>query len=210
MFFGSSSVITTLLVLFYLTVSTDSVPRLEENSDFSDNWIEGDDTSENDLEHDSPNWTDGGDTSEIVSDQNGSGDQSVFCIANITNRIWSSDGDKIAPVRCPGSRRWNCLLWIVRSEMSNPKLVRGLVWGGSVSDWEGDWLLFRMDREYGLPEKYNVGGEYWKVRSDGSIFFEPLSAVSSWTIALYGSNERWVLEPNHRGLLHRNSQAPWC
>ena len=52
--------------------------------------------------------------------------------------------------------------------MTKPGLIQTGVSGDHVIDWQDEWILFHMDREAGPPEKYNGGGEYWKVRSDGS------------------------------------------
>jgi Tol biopolymer transport system component len=86
----------------------------------------------------------------------------------ITDHIWSPDGSRLAFVKAAPGRTWNCDLWVADRDLSNARLIYTGVGAYRLEDWQGDWILFQIDREEGLPSYYYGGGEFWKIRPDGT------------------------------------------
>jgi len=100
-------------------------------------------------------------------------DRFILTEGNISDHLWSSDGTKIAYVKCPDRQTWDCELWVAdinpeRAQLLNPRLIyTGIEWT-HLEDWQGDWLLFMRSLEEGAPSEYYGVRELWKIRTDGT------------------------------------------
>lgn len=89
---------------------------------------------------------------------------------NITDHLWSSDGTKVAYIKCPDGQFWGTL-WTAEwngKEVTNRQLIYTEAEYNGLEDWQGDWILFRMRHENNLPGVYYGRGELWKMRDDGT------------------------------------------
>ncbi len=89
---------------------------------------------------------------------------------NITDHLWSSDGTKIAYIKCPEGQLWGDL-WIAEwdgKEVTNRQLIYTKADYNHLEDWQGDWILFMIREEEGQPDDYYGRNELWKIRVDGS------------------------------------------
>ena len=65
---------------------------------------------------------------------------------NITDHLWSSDGTKIAYIKCPEGQFWGNL-WIAEwdgLEVTNRQLIYTKADYNHLEDWQGDWILFMI------------------------------------------------------------------
>ena len=89
---------------------------------------------------------------------------------NITDHLWSSDGTKVAYIKCPEGQLWGDL-WIAEwdgKEVNNKQLIYTEADYSGLEDLQGDWILFMIRHEDGTPSTYYGRGELWKIRDDGS------------------------------------------
>ncbi len=89
---------------------------------------------------------------------------------NITDHLWSSDGTKIAYIKCLEGQFWGDL-WIADwngKEITNRQLIYTEADYNHLEDWQGDCILFMIRRENGQPGEYYGRNELWKIRDDGS------------------------------------------
>jgi Tol biopolymer transport system component len=89
---------------------------------------------------------------------------------NITDHLWSSDGTKIAYIKCPEGQFWGDL-WIAEwdgKEIKNKQLIYTEADYNHLEDWQGDWILFMIRGEDSTPDEYYGRNELWKIRDDGS------------------------------------------
>ncbi|MFX0182930.1 MAG: hypothetical protein ACFE95_07600 [Candidatus Hodarchaeota archaeon] len=88
----------------------------------------------------------------------------------ITGHMWSSDGSKIAYVKCPNRQLWGDELWVAEwngKEIRNRQLIYTGVEYFGLQDWQGDWILFVLRHEQ-TPSEYYGTRELWKIRDDGT------------------------------------------
>ncbi len=89
---------------------------------------------------------------------------------NITDHLWSSDGTKVAYIKCTEGQFWGDL-WIAEWDgvtVKNNQLIYTEAEYNGLEDWQGDWILFRIRREDGTPTEYYGRNELWKIQDDGS------------------------------------------
>lgn len=89
---------------------------------------------------------------------------------NITDHLWSSDGTRVAYIKCPEGQYWGDL-WIAEwngKEITSKQMIYPEADSSGLEDWQGDWILFRIRRENNLPSYYYGRGELWKIRCDGT------------------------------------------
>lgn len=110
---------------------------------------------------------------------------------NITDHLWSSDGTKIAYIKCPEGQFWG-ELWIAEwngREITNRQLIHTEADYNHLEDWQGDWILFMIRHEDGTPSEYYGRGELWKIRDDGSdltqITFTYTNGIKVYDYAVY-------------------------
>jgi len=116
----------------------------------------------------------------------------IVASGNIADYIWSSDGSKIAYVKCPEGQPWG-ELWIGDWDgygVTNLQLLHSEIEAGGLEDWQGDWILFRIRNQTELPDEYYGRGELWKMRDDGTdltqITFTYLNGIrTEWSNPYY-------------------------
>jgi len=96
--------------------------------------------------------------------------ETIIAIGNISDYTWSLDGTQVAYVTHLENESWG-ELWIGDwdgTQLTNLQLVYSQVELSGLLDWQGDWILFQMRRENGVPEEYYGRGELWKIRANGT------------------------------------------
>lgn len=94
-----------------------------------------------------------------------------FKISKVTSYVMSPDGTKIAYVLSPKLQLWNNSLWVAdrvpdSAELVNHTLISSEV--ESVRDWQGDWILYKIRHEEGIPTSYYGRNEFWRIKYDGT------------------------------------------
>jgi len=94
----------------------------------------------------------------------------VATTGNISDFIWSSDGTRVAFIKHNDGESWG-ELWVGDWDGYGVMYFQSIysyVDINCLHDWQGDWILFQMRRENGVPEEYYGRNELWKIRDDGT------------------------------------------
>jgi hypothetical protein len=94
----------------------------------------------------------------------------IITTGNISDYIWSSDGNKLAYVKYLDGQSWG-ELWVADwngYEATNPQMIYSEIEVNALEDWQGEWILIRIRQENELPGDYYGRGELWKIRADGT------------------------------------------
>ncbi|MCE7739191.1 MAG: PD40 domain-containing protein [Candidatus Heimdallarchaeota archaeon] len=91
---------------------------------------------------------------------------------NITDYLWSSDGQWVAYIKSPNGQFGNGELWVAKRHPNQARLLnKHLIYTGvdcdRLEDWQGKWILFMMQKEEGTPSHYYGKNELWKIRFNG-------------------------------------------
>ncbi len=96
----------------------------------------------------------------------------IYEESNITDYIWSSDGQWIAYIQVPEGQSQYGELWVAKKHPNqarflNKRLIYAAADCDALHDWQGKWILFQIQNQEGTPSNYYGRNELWKIRFNG-------------------------------------------